>query len=198
MKIGTAVGKLPTALGPSDTVYDGIYIGANNYWYNDGLFEVGNGTNFLKWNGTSVSMSGSITASSFSSTNAAAGNGINIFSTTANNITRDEMRFYSAGDQQLRLYASPSGALIEGPLSEEYIRSDIKFLNSGGMELGNDNNSILFYSAVNGGAQLNEGATPNDYRLRNISSNTFPPTLSNNGATADFAKNGDIYLVREA
>ena len=66
------------------------------------------------------------------------------------------------------------------------------------MELGNDNNSILFYSAVNGGAQLNEGATPNDYRLRNISSNTFPPTLSNNGATADFAKNGDIYLVREA
>lgn len=191
MKIGKSVGKLPTALGPSDTVYDGIYIGANNYWYNDGLFEVGNGTNYLKWNGTSVSMSGSITASSFSSTNAAAGNGIDILSTTVNNITRDEIKFYSATDLKLNLYASPAGALIAGPLS------DIKFLNSGAIVLGNSNNILTIASNSEGGAYLDYGYSPNASRLRNISSSTFPPTLSNNGATADGANNGDIYLVRE-
>jgi len=170
---------------------DGIYIGTNNYWYNDGKFEVGNGTNYLKWNGTSVSISGSITASSFSSTNAAAGNGINIFSTTANNITRDEMRFYSAGDQQLRLYASPSGALIEGPDGNK-----ISFLPTGGIVLGVTNNTIVFGDGVNAGAYFSAGVSPGVARLRNISSNPLAPTLGTGGADVDGAQNGDIYLVR--
>jgi hypothetical protein len=182
MKIGVGV----------NSGYNGIYIGTNNYWYNDGLFEVGNGTNFLKWNGSSLSMSGSITASSFSSTNAAAGNGINILSTTIGDITRDEIKFYSATDLKLNLYASPSGAQIAGPLS------DIKFLNSGALVLGNLNNIITIASNSEGGAYLDYGYSPNASRLRNISSSTFPPTLSNLGATEDGANNGDIYLVREA
>jgi hypothetical protein len=41
---------------------DGIFIGTNNYWYNDGYFEVGNGTNGVKWDSTELSVTGNITA----------------------------------------------------------------------------------------------------------------------------------------
>jgi hypothetical protein len=33
---------------------DGIFIGTNNYWYNDGVFKVGDGTNYLNYNGSSI------------------------------------------------------------------------------------------------------------------------------------------------
>jgi hypothetical protein len=41
MKIGQDVD--PTA------AFDGIYIGTNNYWYNDGTFKVGSTSNYISW-----------------------------------------------------------------------------------------------------------------------------------------------------
>lgn len=39
---------------------DGIYLGANNYWYDGGTFEVGNGTEGVSWNGSSLDITGNI------------------------------------------------------------------------------------------------------------------------------------------
>jgi hypothetical protein len=41
---------------------DGIYIGTNNYWYNTGYFKVGDGTNSVSWNGTTLEVIGTIKA----------------------------------------------------------------------------------------------------------------------------------------
>lgn len=64
MKIGMSVGKTSDALGPTDPVYDGIYMGVNNYWYNDGIFEVGNGTKGINWNGSNLIVKGQINSTS--------------------------------------------------------------------------------------------------------------------------------------
>ena len=40
---------------------DGIYINANNYWYDTGNFKVGNATSYIDWNGTTMEVKGSIT-----------------------------------------------------------------------------------------------------------------------------------------
>jgi hypothetical protein len=42
--------------------YDGIYIGSNNYWYNDGKFKVGNSTKNIDWDGEELTVKGNITA----------------------------------------------------------------------------------------------------------------------------------------
>jgi hypothetical protein len=43
---------------------DGIYINANNYWYTDGKFSVGNSTNSVVWDNTDLSVTGKIKATS--------------------------------------------------------------------------------------------------------------------------------------
>lgn len=41
---------------------DGIYINSNNYWYESGNFSIGNGTNGVVWNGSTLAVTGQITA----------------------------------------------------------------------------------------------------------------------------------------
>lgn len=43
---------------------DGIYINSNNYWYDTGVFSVGNGSSGAIWNGSAFSVIGDITATS--------------------------------------------------------------------------------------------------------------------------------------
>lgn len=62
MKIGKSVGKRSDALGLTDPIYDGIYLGTNNYWYNDGIFEVGNGTSGITWDSNTLNVKGVINA----------------------------------------------------------------------------------------------------------------------------------------
>ena len=54
MKIGANV----------DSTNNGIYINANNYWYDTGIFKIGGSTNYAIWNGTTFSVAGDITAQS--------------------------------------------------------------------------------------------------------------------------------------
>ena len=56
MKIGKSVGKKSDALGLTDPIYDGIYMGVNNYWYNDGIFKVGNGNKNLTWDSNNLTI----------------------------------------------------------------------------------------------------------------------------------------------
>ena len=52
-------------IGPTNTDF-GIELGdpEYNYWYANGKFSVGNNTNYVRWNGTSLSVVGQVTASS--------------------------------------------------------------------------------------------------------------------------------------
>ena len=52
MKIGTNV----------NSTNDGIFINANNYWYDTGLLSIGNSTNSVVWNGTALIVTGQIIA----------------------------------------------------------------------------------------------------------------------------------------
>lgn len=52
MKIGTNV----------NSTNDGIYINAHNYWYDSGLFKIGNATKNVTWNNTNLSVTGDINA----------------------------------------------------------------------------------------------------------------------------------------
>jgi len=59
-------------IGVGVTGGTGIYINANNYWYDTGYFSLGNGATGMTWNGTNLNINGSGT---FSGTiNASAGN----------------------------------------------------------------------------------------------------------------------------
>lgn len=45
--------------------YEGIYIGANNYWYDDGTFKVGDGSESLVWNSSNgLTVTGTVNANS--------------------------------------------------------------------------------------------------------------------------------------
>jgi hypothetical protein len=49
-------------LGPDvNGANDGLYINSNNYWYDTGTFKVGDGTNYVSFAGSSLSVAGSIT-----------------------------------------------------------------------------------------------------------------------------------------
>jgi len=41
---------------------DGIFMGTNNYWYNDGVFEIGNGTSGISWDNNTLNVKGVINA----------------------------------------------------------------------------------------------------------------------------------------
>lgn len=47
--------KIGKQVDPAST-YDGLYMGTNNYWYNDGVFKVGNGQKNLSFENGSLSL----------------------------------------------------------------------------------------------------------------------------------------------
>jgi hypothetical protein len=47
--------KIGKEVDPTST-YDGLYMGANNYWYNDGVFKVGNGSKNLSFENGNLSL----------------------------------------------------------------------------------------------------------------------------------------------
>lgn len=51
--------KFGLKVDPTST-YNGIYIGSNDYWYDNGNFSLGSGG--VKWNGTTLEVSGKVTA----------------------------------------------------------------------------------------------------------------------------------------
>jgi hypothetical protein len=63
--------------------YDGIHINTNNYWYSNGRFSVGNGTNGMVWDSTAnqLSVTGNLTANTL---NVGGSNGITYDGTSVN------------------------------------------------------------------------------------------------------------------
>ena len=164
MKIGKAVGKTSDALGLTDPVYDGIYIGTNNYWYNDGIFEVGNGTRGLKWNGSNLIVKGEINSTSGS---------IGGFTIGENSIFASGLEIRGADP----LYETPFGIAsirfnenygIASGFGTLYIYNFVNDLNS--ITITSDNNVIV-------GDSTNLGF----FSLKNIKVSTSDPSGGDNG-----------------
>jgi hypothetical protein len=60
MRIGTNVDGTLESPGTQD----GIFINTNNYWYDTGLFSIGDGTAGVVWNGSVLAITGQVTATS--------------------------------------------------------------------------------------------------------------------------------------
>lgn len=137
MKIGTNV----------NSTNDGIFINANNYWYDTGLLSIGNSTNSVVWNGTALVVTGQIIAT----TGTIGGFNIGASSLTAGSgsesvgLAPATYPFYAgnttAASAPFRV--SPSGALVA---SSATITGTINasagnfegFVTAGSMKIGKD------------------------------------------------------------
>ena len=148
-----------------DSTSEGIYVNANNYWYDTGSFKVGDGTESMSYtsagglvvtgeiNANSGVFSGTITAtgtisggtisgstitgSSFTSTNFASGTGIGI--TTSSSI--DSIKFRSGGVERAS-FDVVSGGLIISAAS-----ASITMTSAGAISIASANNTLLMSAA---------------------------------------------------
>jgi len=94
------VGASPTLLRIADNVSgtnDGIYINANNYWYSDGQFGVGGSANNVVWSGSSLTVTGTINATTITASNGT----IAGFNLGKDNLTFGDITFSSSGGLRL-------------------------------------------------------------------------------------------------
>lgn len=151
MKIGVGV----------NSGYDGIYIGTNNYWYNDGKFKVGDGTNSVSWNGTTLSVTGQINSTSGS---------IGGFTIGTNSLYVNGLALNAAADTQF------GGASID-------FQSNYTLAASlGSFYIYNKADSVTALS-INGNNNVFVGVStnPSASSVRNITASTSDPSGGNNG-----------------
>ena len=148
------------------------------------------GTNaYVRWDGSALDIKGPITATSFSSTNAAAGNGITITSQLVSSTSYDQIEFSAGGAQKLRLSSNASGAVIWGPGSA----SNISMPNGSSIQLVANSFAGATLTIGTTGAVVNgTGYSATQKSFRNIVAST---TNLSDGAAATGYLEGDIYLV---
>jgi hypothetical protein len=154
-----------------------------------------NSSGFFAYNGSKATVSitntgtavftGSITGSSFESTNYANGNGIRIYSSGS----LDRIELDAANANKLAITANSSGATIFGPGSLAFISMP----NGGSVFISTNLSSGAQVTFATTGAVVNQtGYTANSMSFRNILASTTPLT---NGSAATGYLEGEIYLV---
>jgi len=151
---------------------NGIYIDANNYWYDDGTFKASG----------SASFSGAITGSSFTSTNYASGTGISITSVGA----IDSVNFAVNGTLAANFTAVTGGLIISsyGVTSGVPTGASITLTSAGNISIASKANTI----SLGATARLSSGSLgggSGDGILRNIWANAGDP---------DGGDPGDVWL----
>ena len=95
-----------------ESTNDGIYINANNYWYDTGYFSLGNGSAGVTWNGSALNVNGVINASSGNFSGfVTAGNmkiGANVNSTNDGIYINAQNYWYDTGEFVIGNYAGTS------------------------------------------------------------------------------------------
>ena len=144
-------------------------------------------------------ISGTVSASTFTSPLFSAGNGIEIASSGG----YDQIEMQAGSNQKLRLSANSSGAVIWGPSLTQYIAMP----NAGTIQLNVTTAAgpSMTMSSTNGSVNLSwpftnpqvntTGVTPSLMSLRNIGAQTYAPTLTTDAAFNNGFYNGDIWLV---
>ena len=112
---------------------------AYNYWYANGNFRLGNATNYVIWNGTSLSVKGAITADSGTFTGTVSGSTITGGSI---NINSGTFSVNSSGT------LSASSATITGTITATG-GSISGYLTAGGVSIGTLNNISGYYKGIN-------------------------------------------------
>jgi len=164
MKIGKSVGQI----GGTGPYYDGIYMGPNNYWYNEGLFKVGDGTSNVSWNGSILSVTGQITSTS--GTIGGWSIGTDTLSATGLTLTSATSSYGSAASIK---YGSDKFATVYEPTGANFLIYNIyRYRNS--IEIKDDTNIVTVGPLFTG----EDGSTKS---VRNISASTFDPSGGNNG-----------------
>lgn len=161
MKIGMSVGKTSDALGPTDPVYDGIYMGVNNYWYNDGIFEVGNGTKGINWNGSNLIVKGEI----------------NSTSGTIGGFTIGQDSLYVSG-LELKAAADSTLGFASIRFNENYAAAS----TFGSFYIYNINDSVTSLEiTANNNVIVGDSTNLGFFSLKNIKVSTSDPSGGNNG-----------------
>lgn len=162
MKIGVGV----------NSGYNGIYIGTNNYWYNDGIFKVGDGTNSVSWNGTILEVTGKITATSGKignwnlSTNSLYAGGIIITNDTTIGGASSIKYGYIDGSQY-------QFATVYEPITANFLIYNI-YRSRSSIAIKDDTNIVTV-------GTLFTGETGGSKSVRNISASTSDPSGGNDG-----------------
>lgn len=159
-------------------------LGAGNF---TPALNIGGTTAYMKWNGSGLEIKGTITGSSFTSTNFDAGNGVRIYSVGS----LDRIELAAGGADKMAISANASGAVIFGPSS----LANIAMTNGGSINLvangpSTTGASVIF--ATTGAVVNSTGYSATQKSFRNIIASTT--TLSDGAAATGYIE-GDIYLV---
>lgn len=173
----------------------------------DGDIKIGletSGTNAGRLYARNADISGTITASTFTSPLFSSGNGIEISSSGG----YDQIEMQAGSNQKLRLSANSSGAVIWGPDLTNYIAmpnlGTIQFnvtAPSGSPAISRGPSMTLKTGGVVdltwpfATQTASTGVDLINMSLRNIGGNTYAPTLTSGAAFANGFYNGDIWLV---
>jgi hypothetical protein len=164
--IGT-YGTMKLGIGVSSG-NDGIYIGANNYWYNTGYFKVGDGTNSVSWNGTTLAVTGQITSTS--GTIGGWSIGTDTLSATGLTLTSATSAYASAASIK---YGSDKFATVYEPTGASFLIYNI-YRSRNGIAIKDDTNIVTV-------GPLFTGETGSTKSVRNISASTSDPSGGNDG-----------------
>ena len=161
------------------------------------VIDIGSGTAYVRWNGSTLSVKGNIdastiTASTFTSPLYSSGSGIRIYSTTTSGGTPfDALELSVSNSTKIMLSANDSGGVLFGPSSANFIA-----MPNGG--------SVLINSATTSGANVlfsttgtvfnQVDASPSGRSFRNIIALSTAPDTTTNGAANAGYYNGEIYL----
>ena len=98
LTVGTAPNILKISASPAGSPgNDGIYINNDNYWFSNGYFGVGSSVNSVVWNGTFLTVTGSIAATSIT---ASVGN-VGGFTLSKNQLSASQVILSSSGGLRL-------------------------------------------------------------------------------------------------
>ena len=154
------------------------------------VIDIGSGTNYLRWGGSSLDIKGNVTATSFYSTNGST-SGISIQGGSSG--FSDSIYFYVSSSTQGQLYAGPNGFNVIGPggNSIALTNNGLVYINTGTV-----NGAYVQFSPTTGAVYNQVGVAPQYGSYRNTIASVAAPDTSNNGAANAGYLNGDIYLVR--
>jgi hypothetical protein len=123
---------------------DGIYIDANNYWYDSGNIKVGNADKYLQWNGTTLSVVGTLTAQNNSvigdwkvDADGTLGSGLGLGGTYlyANGISTGNAVTFSVYTGKMVYAAQGFSAMADSPLV--FLNSSPQISSIGGVRINN-------------------------------------------------------------
>jgi len=186
------IGDMFLGVDASPSLEDGIYIDATNYWYDDGNFSLGTGTNTISFNGsnivvgTGVQIAGEISANSLLLTSGAFSMSIKANHNPISSSQRTITKVILSG-------TSPQLAEITTSTSHPFVAGDFIYLsglsNSGG-GLGSLNKVFQVASVSSNIINVNASSSTKSINVNADNSDTTLAVVSSTGVYAGMSVSG--------